>query len=61
MDSVVETLVYVLFIPYSTLYMVLWVNTTNNLLVEIMLQMFPSYDEPWFLRLVSAGIHLTLM
>ena len=32
--------IYGLFIPFSTLYMVLWVNTTRIILVEIMLQMF---------------------
>ena len=32
--------IYDLFIPFSTLYMVLWVNTTRIILVEIMLQMF---------------------
>ena len=32
--------IYDLFIPFSTLYMVLWVNTTHIILVENMLQMF---------------------
>ena len=35
-----DVYIYGLFIPFSTMYMVLWVNTTRIILVEIMLQMF---------------------